>query len=136
MQRSSKVRLPYPLHVRATVHSFVIARIGFGCRLSLHRHRLDASAERQYDQKGAEPSMQLHCSKIPYPARVIVLDAADARADRSPRHLLPQNGAASFDHLIGAGEDRRRDCQSELLGSLQIDGELVVRGSFDRQLCS
>ena len=41
----------------------------------------------------------------------------------------------SFDDFVGAGEDRRRDGYAQRLGGLQIDGELVVRWSFDRQLC-
>src|SRR6516164_7937751 len=36
-------------------------------------------------------------------------------------------GLRSFDDLVGAGEDRRRDRYPKLLGSLQIDAELVVR---------
>jgi hypothetical protein len=38
--------------------------------------------------------------------------------------------AHSFDHLVGAGEQRRRNFQAERFGGLEIDGEL----EFDRRL--
>src|SRR5215472_6921728 len=41
---------------------------------------------------------------------------------------------ASFDHLVGAGEDRWRDGDAELLGSLEIDDQLEGRRLLDRQV--
>jgi len=40
----------------------------------------------------------------------------------------------SFDHFIGAGEDRWRDRQPERLGGLQIDDQLELRRLLDRQI--
>jgi hypothetical protein len=34
----------------------------------------------------------------------------------------------SFDHLISAGQQRRRDFETEFLGGLEIDNQLVCRG--------
>ena len=42
--------------------------------------------------------------------------------------------AASFDHFVGAGQDRRRDRQPERRGGLPIDDELEFAGLFDGQI--
>jgi hypothetical protein len=41
--------------------------------------------------------------------------------------------AASFDHLVGAGEKRGRHCQSDCLGGLEIEDELDLGGPHNRQ---
>ena len=43
-------------------------------------------------------------------------------------------GSASFDHLVGKREKRRRDRQPERLGGLQIDDELELDRRLDRQI--
>jgi hypothetical protein len=40
----------------------------------------------------------------------------------------------SFDDLVGAGEDRRRDGEAERLGGVEIDDELEYGRLLDRQI--
>ena len=47
---------------------------------------------------------------------------------------LVQGWIASLDHLIGAGEQRRRHAQADRLGGLEIDRELEFGGLHDRQV--
>jgi len=41
--------------------------------------------------------------------------------------------AASFDHLVGAGEQRNWEREPERLGSLEVDDQLDFSGLLDRQ---
>ena len=42
--------------------------------------------------------------------------------------------ADSFDHLIGASEQRGRDCEAERFGSLEVDNQLVFGRRLDRHV--
>ena len=56
-------------------------------------------------------------------SKVVAVPKA-AVSNRSKTHNL-------FDHLIGAGEQgRREDFEAERFGGLEIDGEPVLRGSL------
>jgi hypothetical protein len=40
--------------------------------------------------------------------------------------------AVSFDHLVGAAEQRLRNCEAEHLGGLEINDHLDFRGPLNR----
>src|SRR5262249_23491973 len=40
----------------------------------------------------------------------------------------------SFDHLVGAGEHRRRNCEAKRLGSLEIDYQLILGRRLHRKI--
>jgi hypothetical protein len=42
--------------------------------------------------------------------------------------------ASSFDHLVGSGEQRGQDGETDSLGCLEIDDEFKFRGLLYRQL--
>jgi len=45
-----------------------------------------------------------------------------------------RNRTASFDHLVGAGKQRRRHGDPEVFGGLQVDKELEPRRLLDREI--
>src|SRR5215831_13195839 len=51
------------------------------------------------------------------------------RLDRTSLRL-----AHSFDHLVGAGEQRRRHGQAKRLGGLEIDDDLILGRCLHRQV--
>src|SRR5215204_5188995 len=53
---------------------------------------------------------------------------------RRPRRSLRRSRAVSFDHLVGAGEERWRDREAEGFSGLEVDDELDFGGLHDRQL--
>jgi hypothetical protein len=55
-----------------------------------------------------------------------VASCADDAPDRSP--INPALRVASFDHLVGASEQRKRHSKAEALGGFQIDDQLDLGG--------
>src|SRR5262245_29385407 len=52
------------------------------------------------------------------------------------RTNAPQQKVPLFDHLVGAGEERRRHFNAQRLGGLEVDHQLEFRRLFNRQLGS
>src|SRR5215213_1626295 len=51
-----------------------------------------------------------------------------------PRRIRIPGSAASFDHFVGASEERRRDGNVEGCSCLEVNHELVPGGLLDRQV--
>jgi hypothetical protein len=43
-----------------------------------------------------------------------------------------QTSAASFDHFVGGGKHRLRNCNVQRFSGFEVDGELDFRGLLDR----
>src|SRR5262249_39626391 len=50
------------------------------------------------------------------------------------RRTIGEEGGASFDHLVGAGEQRRRHGEAERIGGREINKEIEFGRLLDREL--
>ena len=69
----------------------------------------------------------------------LLANGAGRRTRRAAKLPPPRRGAReppafSLDHLVGAGEERRRYLQTENTSGLQIDHELEFCGLLDRRI--
>src|SRR5262245_29207524 len=72
---------------------------------------------------------------VAHPSRSSATGAIDNSPGGSYRHWPhTHTGRTSFDHLVGAGEKRRRDGEADRLGDLEVDHQLEFVRSLNREI--
>src|SRR6266446_9858263 len=92
---------------------------------------------------GQAPVVDSMCAAVGYRGDVLTFDLSSEGASKLPTRptlgCLRLNGGsegteALFDHLVGADEERGRNCEAERLGGFQVDRHLKFGRLHDRQI--
>ena len=72
-----------------------------------------------------------HCNGITDPKR---LQPSFATKSAKSRHSAPRQKPPLFDHIVGAGEHRWRNCEAEGLCGLEIDDQFILGRRLHREI--
>src|SRR5437763_16636893 len=68
------------------------------------------------------------------PILTVTADILNRQLRARKRQYAPQQSLCLFDHLVGAGEQRRRHGEAERLRGFQIDSKLELRRLLNRKI--
>jgi hypothetical protein len=82
------------------------------------------------------PPTYLHEKSRVQPKETLITSAKRLLQQNLPQpdSCTPQQTASLFDHLVGDGEQRRRDSEAERSGSLHVDAQYELGRKLDGQI--